>query len=129
MVKTITNENYVKGSEQMNGILFNELTQVNFLPLDLVAVCYVVLGEVVNVLDPDTNEEQEINRPLITRKITYTQDELKTLIEETGRNFNADGTNLLMDEINNYADDIIINDITANPNMYYGLEASKWEKV
>lgn len=129
MVETINPENYVKGTEQKNGVLFNKLTQVNFLPLDNIAVCYVVMGEYVNVFNPETEEEELVAMPLITRSIKYTEAELKTLIEATGRNFNADGTNLLMAEINAYADDIILEDITNNPQMYYGLEVAKWHKV
>ncbi len=129
MVKTITDENYIKGTEQKTGLLFVDVDLVSFLNRDGTTVVYYKIGEIVEIFD-EVIQENITTYPLLeARTISYTQDEIKALIEGTGRDFNSPVTNLLIDEINEFIEDIILVDITNNPAQYFGLTVDKWQKV
>jgi len=129
MVQTITDENYTKGTEQKTGVLFVDVDLVSFLNRDGNIVVYLKIGEVVDVFD-EVLQDTITTYPLLdARTITYSQDEIKTLIEATARDFNDPVTNLLLDEINTFVEDIILSDITANASKYFGLTVDKWQKV
>jgi hypothetical protein len=127
MIKTITTENYVKGTEQKNGLLYIDTNQTTFLNLDNSILVYLTIGEILTEFDFDLNEDVTIYNALDTRVLTYTQEEMKVLIEATGGNFNDPITNLLLDEINRFSNSIILDDITNNPQNYFGLVVAKWE--
>ena len=126
MIKTIANENYVKGTEQKNGFLYVDTNQTSFLNLDNSIVIYLNIGEIVEEFDLDLQENITKYPLLNTRVLKYTQQELKSLIEATGENFNAPITNLLINEINRFSDKIILSDITLNPQNYFGITVEKW---
>ena len=128
MVQTITDENYVKGTEQKNGLIYSNVKLVSFLNEDGVILVYVNIGEIITTFDDLTQTDITTYPLLNTRPIRFTQDEVKALIEATGNDFNSPVTNLLLDEINKYVDDIILNDITTNPANYFGLDVAKWRK-
>ena len=128
MIQTITDENYVKGTEQKTGLIYSDVKLVSFLTEDGTILVYVNIGEIKSEFIEDIQSEITTYPVLSTRPIKFTQDEIKTLIEATGNDFNGPVTNLLLDEINKYVDDIILNDITNNPANYFGLDVSKWRK-
>jgi hypothetical protein len=126
MIKTITTENYVKGTEQKNGLLYVDTNQTSFLNLDNAIVVYFNIGEIVEEFDLDLQENVTKYPLLNTRVLKYTQQEMQTLIQETGQNFNDPITNLLINEINRFSDKIILADITLNPQNYFGITVEKW---
>ena len=126
MIKTITTENYVKGTEQKNGLLYVDTNQTSFLNLDNAIVVYLNIGEIVEEFDLDLQENVTKYPLLNTRVLKYTQQEMQTLIQETGENFNDPITNLLINEINRFSDKIILADITLNPQNYFGITVEKW---
>ena len=126
MIKTITTENYVKGTEQKNGLLYVDTNQTSFLNLDNSIVVYLNIGEIVEEFDFDLQENVTKYPLLNTRVLKYTQQEMQTLIQETGQNFNDPITNLLINEINRFSDKIILADITLNPQNYFGITVEKW---
>jgi hypothetical protein len=126
MIKTITTENYVKGTEQKNGLLYVDTNQTSFLNLDNAIVVYLNIGEIVEEFDLDLQENVTKYPLLNTRVLKYTQQEMQILIQETGENFNDPITNLLINEINRFSDKIILADITLNPQNYFGITVEKW---
>jgi len=129
MIKTITTENYVKGTEQKNGFLYVDTNQTTFLNLDNVIVVYLNIGEIITEFDELLQQEIERYSVLSTRILKYTQEEMKILIEATGKNFNDPITNLLIDETNIFSNSIILDDITKNSQNYFGINVIKWETV
>lgn len=129
MIETINNENYYENGVQKSGKLYSDVTQVNFLNQDNSIVVYNQLGVHGTEIDPVTEIEVPTKRVLVNKVLKYTQEEMKALIESVARNFNADNTNLLLDEINLYVDDMILNDITNKPENYFGLTVDKWHKA
>ena len=126
MIKTITTENYVKGTEQKNGLLYVDTNQTSFLNLDNAIVVYLNIGEIVEEFDFDLQENVTKYPLLNSRVLKYTQQEMQTLIQGTGENFNDPITNLLINEINRFSDKIILADITLNPQNYFGITVEKW---
>lgn len=129
MIQTITQENYVKGSEQKTGILFADVNLISFMNKDNSIVVYFNLGEVLTVMDEVLQEEVTVYSLLITRTLKFTDEEMKTRIEGTGIDFNSPVTNLLISEMNKFVDDIILKDIELNPSNFFGLTVDKWQKV
>lgn len=127
MIQTITDQNYTKGTEQKTGKLYVDINQCNFLNLDNSIVVYFNIGEILVEHDEILFEDITTYPILETKPITYTQEEMKVLIESTGKNFNDPVTNLLIDQINVFSNDIILEDITLNPQNYFGLTVDKWE--
>lgn len=129
MIKTITPENYVKGTEQKNGLLYVDTNQTSFLNLDNSIVVYLNIGEIITEFSELLHENVTTYSVLNTRILKYTQQEMKILIEATGQNFNDPVTNLLIDETNRFSNSIILNDITENSQNYFGITVDKWETV
>jgi hypothetical protein len=126
MIQTITAQNYTKGTENKNGILFVDVNLLNFLNKDGRIVIYFTIGEVIETFD-DTLQENVTSYPALSaRTISYSDAEIKALIEATGRDFNSPVTNLLIAEIDSFVNDIILDDISNNPNNYFGLTSDKW---
>ena len=125
MIKTKIEETYFEGTEAKSGILYSTVKQVNFLTSDNMILLYNELGVIEEVADPNVGTTY-IYRALDNRALKYTENEIKTLIESTGKNFNS---NLLVTEMNSFINDIIINDITNNPNKYFNISIDKWEAV
>ena len=128
MITTITEETYYQGTEQKTGKLYTNVKQVNFCNSDNTIVIYHEIGSIETKTD-EIAGDYTVHVQLKNNAIAYTQNEMKTLIDATGRNFNADSTNLMLDEINQYVDDILLAEITSNPQNYFGLTVNKWEKA
>ena len=126
MVQTIVKENYVQGTEQKNGTIFVETNLTSFLNGSNGIVVYLNIGVIEDVVSLDPPIEYTVKKPLNTRVINFSQEEIKTLIEETGQDFNSPITNLLITELNRFSDKIILDDITQNPQNYFGLSIDKW---
>jgi hypothetical protein len=127
MVKTITEETYYQGSEQKTGIVFSDVNLVSFQNRDGSVVIYNEIGVIETVTD-ELLGDLNVNKVLTTRILKYNDEELKTLIEGTGRDFNSPITNLLISEVNSFVDDIILKDIETNPSNYFGITVDKWTK-
>lgn len=127
MIKTINQETYYQGSEQKTGIVFSDVNLVSFQNRDGSVVIYNEIG-VIETVEDELLGTLTINKVLTTNILRYNDEELKTLIEGTGRNFNDPITNLLISEINSFVDDIIMKDIEVNPANYFGITVDKWTK-
>lgn len=128
MVETISQETYYEGTEQKSGILYSDVKQVNFLPLDNGIIVYNEIGVKETIVD-DIIGEQVIYRPLDNRAIKYTDEEMKSLLDATGDFFNSNDSNLLLAEMLKFSDTIIMDDITNNPGNYFGISVDKWQTV
>ena len=128
MITTINSEDYTKGTEQKNGFLYCEVNLVNFLNKDGRIVVTNIIGEKVTLFDELLKEEVESYIPLTVKRLSYSEEEIKLLIEGTGKDFNSPVTNLLISEINLFVDDIILKDIEVNPSNYFGITVDKWIK-
>ena len=127
MVKTITEETYYQGSEQKTGIVFSDVNLVSFQNRDGLVVIYNEIGVIETVTD-ELLGDLTVKKVLTNRILKYNDEELKTLIEGTGRDFNSPITNLLISEINSFVDDIILKDIETTPSNYFGITVDKWTK-
>ena len=127
MVKTITDETFYQGSEQKSGVIFSEIRGISFQMIDGVSVIYNEIGFIETVED-DILGTVDVKHILSTNILKYNDDEMKVLIENTGRDFNSPVTNMMIQEMNTFVDDIILNDITENPSNYFGLTVDKWTK-
>lgn len=129
MIQTKIAENYVEGTEQKSGILYVDTNMTSFLNKSNGIVVYLNIGVILTETLTEPDVEVTKHHVLNTKTLNYTQEDLKTMIEATGQDFNSPITNLLIDEINRFSDKIILDDITANPQNYFGLTADKWEEV
>jgi hypothetical protein len=127
MVQTITPQNYVQGTTQKQGIVYADTTNVMFLLNDNTMVVYLEIGVIEQLIDPITEQEITSYTKLSVDTIAFTDEQMKALIDVTGTFFNSDDSNLLIAGMNAYSDTIILNDITANPNKYFGITIANWE--
>lgn len=127
MIKTINEEIFYQGSEQKTGTIYSEVKSIAFQVVDNVAVIYNELGFIETIEDVELGNYEKKN-VLSTKVLKYTDEELKSLIEGVGRDFNSPVTNLVIQEMNTFSDDIILKDITDNPTQYFGLTSDKWTK-
>ena len=129
MIQTKKAETYVKGTEQKTGVIWVDIDLVSFLNREDKIIVYFKIGEKVTTFVDEINEKITSYPILESKNISYSQAEIKTLIEAISSDFTSRANNLLIDEVNNYVEAIILNDIKENPAKYYGLNADLWEKV
>ena len=145
MIQTKKEETYVKGTEQKTGLIWVDIDMISFLNREDKIIVYFKIGEKVTTFVDEINEKITSYPILESKNISYSQAEIKTLIEaissdltsrannllidEISSDFTSRANNLLIDEINNYVEAIILNDIKENPAKYYGLNSDLWEKV
>ena len=127
MIQTKTPQNYVQGTTVKTGIVYAVVKNVMFQLLDDNMVCYLEMGVIQNVFDPNTESEEQVYVSLGVDTLTFTDVQMKALIDATGTYFNSNQSNLLVADMNVYSDTIILNDIAVNPDKYFGIELANWE--
>lgn len=127
MIQTKQAENYIQGTQQKQGVLYVNTDLVSFLLNSNGIVVYLNIGVVNTETIEDPSTEVTTLVTLDTKVLSYSEDEMKALIEATGQDFNVPVTNLLISEMNKFSDQIVLNDISENPQDYFGLTSDKWE--
>ena len=92
-------------------------------------VIYLEKGYLSTLTDEATNEEITKYNVLANMPLSYTQDEIKALLDGSEIIFNASGDNLLIDEMDAAGLQIIKDLITADSSQFFGVDLSEWKEA